>query len=282
MVVTMKKAFFLLCLFCIPFSVSAQERATTHHQRAYAQNPHVSPEVWEKTAPYFLPDDHPAKPFLDQIFSSQRITLSRETALQAGFFLTDHQGQQTTVMRHPGIPNYIIKVYFDNELAETKELEHWIKRIEGAKAVQAAIVKRKYGSLFVVPQKWIYPLPADPSLPAEGNYLRKNFVLIAEHMPLMGGPENKWRYRMEISRSKLRKLFNIVTDAGMYDSVRPSNVPWTYNKQIAFVDTEVYHQWPVDYHPMLEFINRDMKRYWQSLIEQEKTKKALRAKSGKE
>lgn len=278
----MKKSFLLLCLFCIPFSLNAKEHSTTHYQRAYIQNPYVSPEIWTKTSPYFLPADHPAKPFLDQIFSSQRVTLSREAALQAGFILTDHQGQQTTVMRHPSIPNYIIKVYFDNELAEAKEWEHWIKRIEGARAVQAAIVKRKYGSLFVVPKKWIYPLPTEPSPPANGNYVRKNFVLIAEHMPIMGAPENKWRYRMEISRSQLRKLFNIVTDAGMYDSVRPSNIPWTYKKQIAFVDTEVYHQWPVDYHPMLEFINRDMKVYWQGLMQKGKTKKALRAKSLKE
>lgn len=251
-----------------------------YNQRTYPQNPHVDPAVWERVSPYFLSDQHPAKPFLDQLFSSQRATLNKEAALQAGFILTEHQGQQATVLRHPQMPNYIIKVYFDTAVSGIPEWEHWIKRIEGAKAVQAAINKRKFGSLFVVPKKWIYPLPAEPS-PPEGEYIRKNFILVADFIPILGTGENKWKYRMDMTRSNLRKLFTIVTDAGMYDSVRPNNVPWTYKKQLAFVDTEVYHQWPLDYHPMLEFINRNMKLYWQQLIAEQKQKKNLRKRTKK-
>ncbi len=234
----------------------------------------LNPDILEQVAPYLLADTHPAKPFLDEIFSSQRVTLSKQHALAAGFILTEHQGQQTTVMRHSRIPQYVIKVYFDNEV-EPKEWEHWIKRIKGAAAIEAAIKKRKYTSLFVVPKKWIYRLPELPALPIEGNYVRRHFVLIAEHMPILSKPENKWAYRLQMSRSKLKKLFTLITEVGMSDSLRPTNVPWTYQKQLAFLDTERFHEWPIDYQQMLEFLNPEMRKYWKSLIVDQKRRKSL-------
>ena len=158
---------------------------------AYPPNPHVSNKIWKKASPFFLPEDHPIKPGLDQLFSSSRVILDLKSLELAGFI--DPKPRKFTrliVTKHPDFPGYIFKIYLDAQrYHKMKEWECWIKRIKGVRLIKQIIEERQLQSYFKTPQKWIYPLPAEPS-PSE-DFIRKNFILVEEDMDLLDSESNE-------------------------------------------------------------------------------------------
>lgn len=238
--------------------------------RAYQQSPHVTPEVWEKVRPYFLPENHPAKPKLDRMFSEKRIILTPETFRDAGF-KRYRQGRFSRIMAspHADMPQYFFKGFPDSELnvkADWYKLGH---RIEGAKAVKKWIEENKLQSTFSVPNKWLYPLPEHPSPPKSSRYLRKNFILVAENMRILDHEKNEKAYRTKVTKKFLDLLYRLFDDVGLYDSVYAFNVPFSKNGKVAVIDTEYYYRWPVPFHKMTKYLSKEMKEYWQYLIDHE-------------
>lgn len=219
----------------------------------------VPSEIWEKIEPYFLPSDHPIKENLDQFFQT-RVTESLESFQKAGFknaFLRE----PTNIVfgKHPLFKGYLFKVYLDSQ-PSLCEWDNWVKRIDGAKAIKECIDQHCF-THFVVPNKWIYPLPQD-------NY-EKNFILIVEEIPLLKGKENSIKYKKGMTPQILDELFCIITEAGLLDSVFRNNIPFAKTGQIAFIDTE-HSGFPpecIPYGRLLPYLSKEMQVYWLGIIE---------------
>lgn len=233
--------------------------------KKYVHNPHVPLTVWQQLEPYFLPIDHPIKSKLDHLFHSKRITLNKKTFEAAGF-APIHERAPTNVIigRHPKLKGYIIKAYLDTQPA-FYEWAVLMDRIRGAESIRSCLKRHQYKQ-FVVPRKWLYPLPCDPS-PPSGSYNRKNFILIVEDMQILDHPANLKAYQKKITPQILNALYTILKEEGLLDSVYLDNIPFTRLGQIAFIDTEHYHKEPIDYLKLKPFFSASMQRYWQTLVE---------------
>ncbi len=232
----------------------------------YLQNPYVDSEVWNNLVQYFLPEEHPIKPILDEIFSQVRVVESLESMQAAGFKLTETQGTRVYAMKHPGIPGYIFKMYPDNKPTRIDYVS-WSNRIIGAGLLRDQIHELGHGSMFKVAHKWIYPLPAEPSPPEHLMNQRKNFVLIVDNMHILKKKENHRKWRSLKKKKYLRALYAIIRPVGAGDCVRANNLPWSRDGKIAFVDTEIHHRWPIRYHPLVEHLNESMRKFWLKLTE---------------
>lgn len=232
----------------------------------YEYNSHVPLELWERLKPYFLPLNHPIKNRLDRICKKNRVTLSRKTLQKAGFSLShERKPENITVCTHSRFPGFLFKVYVDTQ-PPIDEWENWVRRIDGANAIQKNIDAHHFVHC-CVPKKWIYPLPQAPSPPIQSMYHRKNFILIAEKMDILDKKANRTAFRQTMTSTILDELFVIITEEGLIDSVYPSNIPFTHSGQIAFVDTE--HRYPdkkVNYGKLTSFLSETMQEYWNRII----------------
>lgn len=236
--------------------------------RHYTPNPHVAPEIWETVKPYFLPENHPVKPKLDRMFSKTRVTLTSETFKKEGF-KRNKPGTFNRVMAssNPNLPGYFIKAFADTELTIQQDWQKWINRIEGAKSIKECIRRNGYQSLFKVPNKWIYPLPIHPSPPRSSKYLRKNFILVAEDMRIYDHDTNEKKYHDQMSHKRLKALYTVLQEEGLYDSVYAFNIPFSKDGKMAFIDTEHHHKWPVPFHKFNRYFSSETQKYWKKLIE---------------
>jgi hypothetical protein len=258
-----------------PFLFKRQTLSSTYESRdqlnfliekvpTYLYNPLVPKTLWETLKPYFLPINHPIKGRLDRLFQRNRITQS-EDSFEKGGFGKPKMRQPTNIVigRNPHFKDYIFKVYLDTQ-PFVNEWENWVKRIEGARTIQACI-KRHGFRHFITPAKWIYPLPEEPSPPFHSIYQRKNFILIVENMNILHSKENLKAFKKKMTSQILKELYIILTEEGLIDSVYPDNIPFTKKGQMAFIDTEHYHLAPVQYHKLTRFFSPEMQLYWQSL-----------------
>lgn len=233
----------------------------------YPYNPHVPTDIWAQMSPYLLPENHPAKPALDRMFSSTRVTLCPET-FQAAGFKRYRPGRFSRIMAssHPDLKNYFIKAFADTELGIKSEWQKLAHRVEGARATRKCIVKNGFEKHFKVANKWIYPLPADPSPPTSPKFLRKNFILVAENMRILDHSANEKMYKKKMTHKLLRELFTIIQEVGLWDSVVAFNVPFCKDGKLAFVDTEYHHKWPVRFERMNRYFSKNDLPYWEELI----------------
>lgn len=234
---------------------------------AFPYNPLVPPQLWSELEPYFLPDKHPIKSRLDWLFKHIRATQSEENFEKAGFDKPRMRKPTNIVIgRHSRFKDYIFKVYLDTQ-PPLCEWDNWVKRIEGARAIQACLDRHGFCH-FSVPKKWIYPLPLDPSPPESPHFHRKNFILIVEKMDILPSKSNLKAFKEKITSEILQELYTILTDEGLIDSVYPDNIPFTTCGKLAFIDTE--HRYPgraVHYEKLTPFFSQKMQEYWQFLTE---------------
>ena len=228
---------------------------------------HIDPSVWENVLPYLLPENHPARPFLDNIFTNTpfRITHNLDSVRSAGFNLTPRQGLRAIVIVHPDLPDYVIKIQLDSVHHSKEDWKHWVKRIQGAELIRRMIKKNGWSSTFKVAKKWIYVLPEMPfSAPGTQS---NHFILIAENMNLLPRLESKAKWFKLSSRRVLDAFYKIVKKLGLRDCTRHANVSWCKDGRIAFVDTEDYFHHPVPYVSLNEYLNPQMREYWIDLTQ---------------
>lgn len=231
-------------------------------EAGYNRNPDIDPILWESLKPYFLPEDLAVKKKLDQIFSKSRVLLNTNTVRQAGFKDPTPRGfTHTIVSKHPKLKGYIVKMFTDDQ--NINDGESWKKRIDGAKLIKEAIQKQRYQNYFKVPKKWIYPIPQTST--AAGPF-RKNFILIAEDMKICNKKTNakKWQSSF-MGKKRLHAIYTLMNEHGLDDSGLANNLPFTYDGKQAFVDTERYQRWPIDFGKTNQFLSPKMKEYWMKL-----------------
>lgn len=234
----------------------------------YVRNPHVSEETWDRLLPYLLPSDHPIKPKLDELFTSTRLLKNPKSMKKAGF-LNPHplEWARIVVSKHLSLPGYVIKAYLDNEpyLDGEPEYAFFMKRIDGARLIKSEIRKRGIGYLFKVPKKWIYPVPEYPAPSSKA--FRKNFILIEEDMNIYPHEQNyeQWQNNPALTPQTLQILYDLIQDLGLADS-RPENLPFSKDGRIAFVDTEIFNEWPAKLAKLTKALKGNNKAYWKQII----------------
>lgn len=230
----------------------------------YTKSPYVPDEIWDALSPYFLPENHPIKKKLDKIFK-KRVTKNRKSLKKAGFSNTKPgKFSMMTVVSHPMLKNYLLKLYRDDQ----PNIDDWARcrdRVIGALETKKAIISHGYEDLFIVPKKWIYPLPAHPSPPGSD---RRNFILVVEKIDIENEKQNKVKWKTIVTPQMLDAVFTILAEVGLWDSALAFNIPFTRDgKKIAFIDTEFYHRWPVPFKRLRRYLAPGNQIYWDQLIE---------------
>lgn len=261
----MLNIYLILFTLLTPLSFVGAVEAPVNTVSSYERNPYVDPEVWDSLAPYFLPFDHPIKPKLDELFGAFRTTLSCDTLAYMGFKKPKMQHVTGIVIgRHRYLQGYILKIYTDDHNAKD-EWRHWVRRIQGAQLIKNAIEKLGLQSKMTVPQKWIYPLPTEPSPPPGVN--RKNFILVVTDENLLKKEDNYFWWRsIAVTPKLLNSLYDVMQEVGLYDSMHVDNIPFTKKGKIAFVDTEIYNKWPIQFEKLAVYLSPLMQDYWLNLI----------------
>jgi hypothetical protein len=239
---------------------------------AYAQLPqtcwaHIPYKVRNELSAYLLPDSDPIKPILDEIFSKSRVIFDLKSMKEAGFVKPKvRKWTRVVVTKHPKIPGYIIKAYLDiyRSHGEVPDYYHWIERIKGATLVRGLIEQYHLERFFKVPEKWVYLLPETPFQPV--HVLGKQAILIEKDMHVLDREQNAKRWRSaQVTPALLQGLFLILEEAGLSDCTKRDNIPFCVDGKVAFVDTEIYHQWPISYENFSHSLSKMQKNFWKRM-----------------
>lgn len=233
----------------------------------YVRNPYVSEEDWNKLQPYFLPENHPAKGVLDSVFRGQRVLKSLDAMKNAGFKPVRRPQNDLVVSRHAKIPGYIFKAYLDK--IDVDERYWFQRRAAGARQVKECIDRHGYNSIMKVPQKWLYPLPPEPSPLKSRRVWRKDFILVVDDMQVLKYKKNRSAYKKRVTPEILDALYNVLMENLLVDSLYLSNITFCKDGKIAFLDTEFYNDTthPMKMWKLAQYLSSDMHAYWDQLIQ---------------
>jgi hypothetical protein len=246
--------------------LEASDKIDKLTQIDYAYNPHVPIDLWMQLKPHFLPIDHPIKKKLDHLFYHERVTLSEETFVAAGFSITRRNRPHNAIVTgHKKLKGYLLKVYLDSQLA-IPEWHMWLKRIKGVEVIDACIKRHGY-TQFVLPKKWIYPLPAEPSPPPNEQYQRKNFILVVEDMHILNHRKNKEAYKNHMTSSLLDALYTVLMECQLTDCAYIGNMPFTKQGKIAFIDTELFFNGIPNFDKIKKHLSTPMQAHLEQLIQ---------------
>ncbi len=230
---------------------------------AQSKPPSISQDVWSEVEPYLLPEDHPIKSELDNIFSTNCIA-DGIALYKAGFRGYHHKNPlKVIVAKHPDLKGYIVKLFLDNQPAGL-EWPHWIKRIEGAKLIQKTVEEKAYTATFKVPRKWIYFIPCKSNDPSG-----RHFILVADDMNIIASDYNRSQWKYNTTYEQIYMFWDILETCGLFDSVYVDNIPYCKDGKYAFVDTEHYLKWPIAYVKFNKYLKNGKLQLWKQLTNQE-------------
>lgn len=230
------------------------------------KNEFVSDEVWEMVKPYLMTEDHPIKQKLDEMFGASRITAGPKALHSAGFVILrkNNKPDKVYVCKHNDFRGYVFKIYCDTQ-KQPKEAYRWVERCKGALAVKECLQKHRFTKMISVPKKWIYQLPPYPS--SQHDSKKKQFILIATDMDIFDLEDTKELWKSEkLTKLMLERIYTVITEVGLSDSVHCSNIPFRKNGKLAFIDTEHNNHWPIPYSKMKVYLNPSMQEFWKDLV----------------
>lgn len=219
--------------------------------------------------PLLLPNNHPVKQKLDKIFLKSRASLNLENLTKAGFKKSKlRRITKIVVTKHSSIPGFLFKLHLDSqsEFVEGSELEILVKRIDGANIVRRVIAECNLNSFFCVPQKWIYKIPSHHLIPL--GCVQRRYLLVVEDMNIYSKNKNMkiWKSN-KITYDLLDKLYFILNQSSLSDCAKPSNIPFSFDGRIAFIDTQNHGYPVVDYDRLLPYLSKKNKSYWESITQ---------------
>lgn len=222
----------------------------------------------ERMALYLLPEDDPIKACMDHLFLSSRVTEDYDHFIDAGFLPYYVQPRSFIIVAgHPLLPGYLLKLQLDTELRIKLHKPCWewfIRRCEGAKKIRE-IIEENGIKHFVVAEKWLYPLPLEPSPPQTPDYEQKLLVVLVKDMELVSKEENRKAWNTEITKEHLDELYLIFKNA-YPSSFRPDNIAYTKNGKFALIDTEYHLSFrPPHFKKIRSHLNDEMREYWDAL-----------------
>ncbi len=222
----------------------------------------IQPVIWEylPLEDCLMPPDHPLQKKLNKLFNNPKLFQSPQQMKQAGFEIINNLHRGLMVASHPSIKNYLIKKFQDH-IPQDKQLNNYLKRINGARALNH-FIKANHLQHIVVPQKWLYRLPKRFSDSKTG---KNSYVLIVEQLDICEGGKDpngdlaKRYYNMDLSI--LKELCITVYYFRGLDSML-HNMPFTHQNQIAFIDTERW-DWKREGYlkQAMPFLSKDRQEY---------------------
>jgi len=163
---------------------------------------------------------------------------SRAQFREAGFDVIERQdkpGGHVTIMvgTHPSLPDKVFKRY-----PNTKDLDYqksnYKKRVEGVERIGEFIEDRRLMRL-LMPRKWMVRLPDE-----FGSRRRSGYIIVADKLDIVGNKDTCEQYR-RIDNELLAQLCVLLWAFPNFDA-NPSNIPFTKDGRIAFVDTESWNR----------------------------------------
>lgn len=222
----------------------------------------LNSKVAKKIQPYLLPLEHPFNKELDTLFSQYRVTHDLKEAVRAGFILlAEMPRSKICVARHPKFPEVIFKMYFDSQKYGREKKPCWkylAYRCKIARKIQKKI-EEKGIKHFVVPDKWLYPIPPGPK--AYGKYAQP-VILIETDMKVYDKKSSKEAWKTVVTEEHLRELYSVLKHGYGATSVY-DNIPYTKKGVFAFVDTERPHvPLPKKLKRICRYLSSEMSDYW--------------------
>jgi len=162
------------------------------------------------------------------LFTDPKMFGSFDRFESAGFRLVDHSENKILSGSHKLAKGYLFKKY-SNDKPGKKQLRNYMHRIEGSQLLRTFITERGFTRV-VAPRKWLYELPA--SFP-------ERYLLVVEQLDLVSRSETERAYG-RIGKEQMLELAMILYYFRGLNST-PSNLPYTEDKKIAFIDTERWH-----------------------------------------
>lgn len=245
--------------------ISKNEVKTTYND--FETNPYISSSARELIRPYLMPADHPMRANMDNIFTRARVTLNEKSFSKAGFTILYNQPRSMILVgRHLLLQNYLIKANLDITCEEKLNEPAWkwlVYRCIGAEKIRNVINDNNL-EYCVVPNKYLYPLPLEPSPPKSKKYDRKIVVLLVDDMHIVDSKTNLLYWKTIITPEYLNELYTVISQANGR-SYRADNIPFTVDRKIAFVDTEYPTAQP-DYNHIKKYLSDDMRLYWEEIV----------------
>ncbi|MBS4171152.1 Uncharacterized protein NEOC95_001893 [Neochlamydia sp. AcF95] len=254
-------------LFLEPLNKTLAER--TYSCKNIVDNPLINNRIKKELAPHLLPVNSKITAIADQIFQAARVTFNSQTLVEAGFNILYKQPRSFIIVaKHPSLPDYLIKLYFDTELRIKRNVPGWkwfARRCAGANLVRK-VIKKKNIQHFTVPQKYIYVLPSFHAPAKAAGVDPKVAILIVQDMQLVPKEQNYLAWRSKVSPEILNELYIIISRANG-SSYRPDNIPYTFSGKFAFIDTEYPFRDP-DFKSIRSYLSPEMCQYWDQLVKQ--------------
>lgn len=230
---------------------------------AYEKPENITDEGWEEIQPYLVDETSSLKRKLDKIFSPKKRPVRSPLGLKfAGFEIIKGNSRTGIVIaKHPKLKGKIVKVFTDDSWMPN-DWYNFLTRVRGAEVVRELIKLHEWEDEFTVPKKEIYVLPSDNHPPLE-NCPKKFFALIVDEVKMVSFSRHAalWQSNL-INQEKLIKLFILLSEGGLIDSVYIDNIPMNKEGKITFLDTEHYHKGPIPYSRFDQFLSPDMRNFW--------------------
>ncbi len=228
---------------------------------AAAQKSCYTSQMRAEMKPFLMPSDHPAKPVLDSIFGVYGVTEDIDSMKRAGFEAVSFRPFTFLVVtRHPSLPGYLQKMYFESEKRVKQQRPGWqwlVRRCQGAKNVRDLIREKKLKH-FKAPRKWLYRLPQKPFSCSQP------VILLVEDMQLVGQLESDAVWKGKLNHEILDELYVIISH-GFASSHIGWNIPYSKDGRFACIDTEHPKRKP-NYEWVKLYLSKEMARYWDSLV----------------
>ena len=218
----------------------------------------IDPAILAQIEPYLLTNTELLKK-LDKIFLKNRVLTDRSSLENAGFYAYGaFHTSGVHVLKHKKLKNYLVKCFTD-DFVEKLDWQHFLYRIKGAEYIHQAILYRNAGHYMKVPHKWIYKIP---SIAPQGPH---HFILVVEDMKICGRKKNREKWKNEVKFDLLYCFYHVINDAGAADCNFVDNAPFSEDGKIAFVDTEIYHRWPINFEKLTHYLSPANRHYWHHL-----------------
>lgn len=245
----------LLLAFTLIFAPAWARDHYLNFDDNFCLDKHMKKEI----KPHLLPADHPLKNTLDQIFSGPRVIENEIAFAEAGFeTLQVRPGSFIVIARHPLLPGYLLKLYLDNETRQKDGVPGWkwlVNRCKGAENIRT-LIRKKNLKHFIVPDKWLYPLPPDP----KG---RHPIVLLVTAMNLVSQQQNKQAW-LNVTEEHLDELYSIIS-YGYASCDLFGNIQYTKEGKFACIDTE-HPKRKLKLSRIRPHLSELMQTYWNKLI----------------
>lgn len=221
-------------------------------------------EKGKKEHRFILKDSHWLKERLDKIFIGNDVISDQASFETAGFVTLCKRPSRMIVAGHELLPRFVIKTYLLSEKRPTG-WKWLVNRCLGAENIRNLIIEKKLRH-FVVPEKWIYPLPdciCKDDL-SELSERMSNAILVATKMNIGNDESCRRAWKERATKQVLNELFCILCH-GFGSCFLAMNIPYTKEGKFACLDTE-YPFRKHKYERARHHLSDEMRLYWDSLI----------------